>query len=132
MIYQSEMNEKVVLNMMRGMEFFPGLGLGKNQQGLPEFVDLRILRLKYGIEYGEEDGSDTELDIWGQLDREAEIEAKKKTLEMTFFREGTKYPYQGTPEPILMAGEVIPGFEIFAEHLNMVKKDAVIGAPADI
>ena len=67
------MNEKVVLNMMRGMEFFPGLGLGKNQQGLPEFFDLGIPRLKHGIRYGEKDGSDTELDIWGQLDREAEI-----------------------------------------------------------
>ena len=30
MIYQSVMNEKVVLNMMRSMEFLPGLGLGKN------------------------------------------------------------------------------------------------------
>ena len=51
---------------------------------------------------------------------------------MTFFREGTKYPYQGTPEPILMAGEVIPGFEIFAEHLNRAEKDVVVGAPVDI
>ena len=31
-----------------------------------------------------------------------------------------------------MAGEIIPGFEIFADHLNMVKKDAVIGALVDI
>ena len=31
MIYESWMNEKVVLNMMRNMEFFPGLGLGKDQ-----------------------------------------------------------------------------------------------------
>ena len=31
MIYESWMNEKVVLNMMRNMEFFLGMGLGKNQ-----------------------------------------------------------------------------------------------------
>ena len=62
-----------------------------------------------GIRYGEENDSDTELDIWGQLDKEAEVEAKKKTLETTFFRAGTNYPYQGTLEPILMAGRVIPG-----------------------
>ena len=31
MIYESWMNKKVVLNMMRNMEFFPGLGLGKDQ-----------------------------------------------------------------------------------------------------
>ena len=63
MIYESWMNEKVVLNMMRNMEFFPGLGLGKDQQGLPGFMDPKIPRLKHGIGYGEEDGSDTELDI---------------------------------------------------------------------
>ena len=30
MIYKSWMNEKVVLNMMCNMEFFPGMGLEKN------------------------------------------------------------------------------------------------------
>ena len=63
MIYESWMNEKVVLNMMRNMEFFPGMGLGKNQQGLPKFADHKVPRLKHGIRYGEEHGSDTELDI---------------------------------------------------------------------
>ena len=48
--------------------------------------------------------------------------AKKGTLKITFFREGTKYPYQGTPEPILMAGEVIPGFKIFADYMNKGKQ----------
>lgn len=38
MIYEAEMNEKVVMNMMRNMEFFLGIGLWKNQQGPPEFV----------------------------------------------------------------------------------------------
>ena len=97
MIYESWMNEKVVLNMMCNMEFFPGLGLGKNQKGLPGFVDPETQRLKHGIGYGEEDGSNTELDIWDQLDKEAKVKAKKGTLKITFFREGTKYPYQGTP-----------------------------------
>ena len=70
--------------MMRNMEFFPGMGLGKNQQGLPEFADQKVPRLKHGIGYGEEDGSDIELDIWDQLDEEAKIEAKKGTLKITF------------------------------------------------
>ena len=39
MIYESWMNEKVVLNMMRNMESFHGMGLGKNQHGLPEFMN---------------------------------------------------------------------------------------------
>ena len=92
MIYESWMNEKVVLNMMHNMEFFLGMGLGKDQQDLPRFVDPEMPRLKHGIGYGEEDGSDTELDIWDQLDKEEKIEAKKGTLKITFFREGTKYP----------------------------------------
>ena len=74
-------------------------------------------------------GSDTELDIWDQLDKEAKIEAKKGTLKITFFREGTKYPYQGTPEPILMAGEVIPGFEIFADYVDRGKRTVADEAP---
>ena len=96
-IYESWINEKVVLNMMRNMKFFPGMGLGKNQQGLPGFMDPKTPRLKHGIGYGEEDGSDTELDIWDQLDKEEKIEAKKGTLEATFAREGTTYPYKGIP-----------------------------------
>ena len=106
------MNKKVVLNMMRNMEFFPGSKLGQDQQGLSGVVDPETPRLKHEIGYGEEDGSDTELDIWNQLDKEAKVEAKKRTLKITFFREGTKYPYQGTPELILMAGEVIPSLPI--------------------
>ena len=39
MIYESEMNEKVVLNMMCNMEFFPGMGLGRDQQGSLEFME---------------------------------------------------------------------------------------------
>ena len=84
MIYESCINEKVVLNMMHNMEFFPGLGLGKDQQGLLEFMDPETPRLKHGIGYGEEDGSDIKLEIWDQLDKEAKIEAKKGTLKITF------------------------------------------------
>ena len=58
-------------------------------------MDPETPRLKHEIGYSEEDGSDTELDIWDQLDKEAKVEAKKGTLKKTFFREGTKYPYQG-------------------------------------
>ena len=57
------------------------------------------------------------------------IEAKKKTLKKTFAREGTTYPYKRTPELILMAGEVIPGFEIFADYVNRVKQAVAIEVP---
>ena len=114
------MSEKV-LSMMRSMEFLPGIGLGKNQQGPPEFVERGVPRLKHEIGYGKEDGSDIELDIWDQLEKEEKIEAKKGTLKETFAREGTTCPYKGTPEPILMAGEVILRFDIFADYVNGAK-----------
>ena len=50
-------------------------------------------------------------------------------MKITFFREGTKYPYQGIPEPILMAGEVLPGFKIFADHVNRGKRAIADEAP---
>ena len=37
MIYEDELNPKIA-SMMRGMNFVPGMGLGINQQGPPEFV----------------------------------------------------------------------------------------------
>ena len=102
------------------------MGLGKNQQGLPEFVERGVPRLKHGIGYGKKDGFDAKLDIWDQLEKEEKIEAKKGTLEATFAREGTTYPYKGTLELILMAGEIIFGFKIFADYVNGVKKTNVI------
>ena len=64
------MNERVVMNMMRSMEFFPGMGLGKNQQGPPEFVEQKTPRLKHGLGYVGNGDSDEELNIWGQLEEE--------------------------------------------------------------
>ena len=85
-------------------------------------MDQKVPKLKHGIGYGEKDGFDAELDIWDQLDKEKKIEAKKGTLKETFTRKGTTYPYKGTPEPILMDGEVILGFEIFADYVNKGKR----------
>ena len=72
MIYKSDINEKV-LSMMRSMEFFPGMGLGKNQQGPPEFIKHGAPRLKHGIGYDGEVDYEEELDIWGQLEKEKEV-----------------------------------------------------------
>ena len=69
------------------------------------------------------------MDIWDQLNKEAKIEAKKGTLKTTFFREGTKYPYQGTPKPILMAREVSPRFEIFIDYMDKGKRAITDEAP---
>ena len=59
-------------------------------------------------------------------------EAKKGTLKETFVREGTGCLYMGTPEPILMAGEVIPGFEIFADYVNGAKQAEAVKVLVDV
>ena len=46
-------------------------------------------------------------------------------------REGTSCTYKGTPKPILMAGEVIPGFEIFVEYVNEIKKTDTVDVPVE-
>ena len=89
------------------------------------------MRLKYGIGYEGEDDSEEEFDLWTQLEKEKEVGARKNILKETFARESTGYSYKGTPEPILMAEEVIPDFEIFAEYVNRVKKADVAEVPID-
>ena len=41
MIYEDSIEEKM-LNMLKGMNFMPGLGLGKNQTGPPEYVEAKL------------------------------------------------------------------------------------------
>ena len=54
-----------VVNMMRGMNFLLSLGIGKNQNALPEFVKLKIPILRYGISYQvEKDGPADETRSW--------------------------------------------------------------------
>ena len=91
-----------------------------------------MMKLKHEIGYDGGDDSEEEIDIWGQLEKEEEVEVKKKTLKETFAREGIGCSYKGAPELILMAGEVIPGFEIFVEYMNGVKKDDVTEVPVDV
>lgn len=131
-IYEAEMNEKVMLGMMCNMDFFPGMGLGKNQQGPPEFMEQQTLRLKHIIGYTGGDNSDEESDFWDQLEKEEVAEAKKSMLKETFIREGIGCSYMGTPELILMAGEVIPRFEIFADYVKGAKQAEVVKVPMDV
>ena len=67
---------KKVLSMMRSMEFLPSMGLGKNQQGPPEFVEHETPRLKHGVGYNEEDNSEEELEIRISLRRRKRMKLK--------------------------------------------------------
>ena len=116
MIYEDELNPKIA-SMMKGMNFVPGMGLEKNQQGPPEFVEPKVPISKFGIGY--------------QPSRRARRRSNRhKTLWETFVEEGTNYPYAGKPEPLMIADKLVPSFEIFAEEMNEVRgpiaKEAVI------
>ena len=50
MIYEDELNPKIA-SMMKGMNFMPGMGLGKEQKGPPEFIEPKVPISKYGLGY---------------------------------------------------------------------------------
>ena len=50
MIYEDELNPKIA-SMMKGMNFMPGMGLGRNQQGPPEFIESKVPISKFGLGY---------------------------------------------------------------------------------
>ena len=48
MIYEDELNLKIS-SMMKGMNFMSGMGLGKDQQGPPEFFEPKVPISKHGL-----------------------------------------------------------------------------------
>ena len=50
MIYEDDLNPKIA-SMMKGMNFVPGMGLERNQQGPPEFVEPKVPKSKFGLGY---------------------------------------------------------------------------------
>ena len=48
MIYEDELNPKIT-SMIKGMNFMPGMGLGKDQQGPTEFVEPKVPICKHGL-----------------------------------------------------------------------------------
>ena len=85
MIYEDELNPKIA-SMMKGMNFMPGMGLGKDQQGPSEFIEPKVYISKYGLGYHK----------IGKL-RKSKAKAKKKTLWQTFVKEDVNSPYTGKP-----------------------------------
>ena len=49
-IYEDELNPKIS-SIMKNMNFMPGIGLGKNQQGASEFIEPKVPILKYRLGY---------------------------------------------------------------------------------
>lgn len=107
MIYEDELNPKVA-SIMKKMNFLPGMGLGKNQQGPPEFVEPKVPFLKHGMGY--------------QKSKKSKGKAKKQTLWETFVAEGTNYPYNSKPEPVMISDKLVQGFEIFTGEMSGTKE----------
>ena len=114
MIYEDEMNYKIA-SMMKGMNFMPGMGLGKDQQGPAEFIEPKVPISKHGLGFQK---------VKKVKGAERKVE-KKKSLWETFVEEGTNYPYTGKPEPLMIADMLIPRFEIFAAEMNRVSQPIV-------
>ena len=114
MIYEDELNPKIT-NMMKGMNFMPGIGLGKDQQGPTEFIESKVPISKHGLGF-------QKLGKAGKAKRKSK---KKKAMWKTFMEEGANYPYTDKPEPLLIADKLVPGFEIFAKKVNGIREPVV-------
>ena len=122
--YDPYSNDKVV-TMIRGMGYFPGMGLGRKDQGIAEFQDYPKAIPTFGLGY-----KPTEEELLQKKERFlARIEAQNKglpfdpipmkpytlTLNGKFVKEGEEHPYHGFPEPWKnkSTNQNMPGFEIF-------------------
>ena len=127
-MYEDELDSKV-MNMMRKIRFMPDIGLGKNQNGPLEFVERKVLILKYGVEYHRDDDFEEGNKVGIESGKEKpRTELKKESLWETFVNEGTRYPYEGALNPLMIVKKLVPGFDIFIEHLNGIK-EVVIEEP---
>ena len=119
-------NDKVV-SMMRKMDYFPGLGLGRNNQGLLNFTSHATTIPPFGLGY-----KPTDEDLLEEgLKKIARSKAKVKglsyepstlkpytlTLNGKFVKEGEVKLYSMFPEPWYdqRTATKLPGIEIFAD-----------------
>ncbi|KAI8530120.1 hypothetical protein RHMOL_Rhmol11G0030800 [Rhododendron molle] len=100
----------VAMDIMRRMSFFPGLGLGIRQLGVPEFPTFPSCEGRFGLGYV-------------ASTKDAKIRkrtGKPRTLysdpNIYFVRAVGNAAYTGQAEPFIDAktGELLPGFEVFA------------------
>lgn len=100
------------LEMMRRMNYMPGMGLGRDQQGVFKFPNFLGSSERFGLGY-----VPRRSDPKKRWRNRARAQATEERLVVSFVPEGEKALYQGQPEPFfdLETKREYPEFEIFVE-----------------
>ena len=130
-----------VANMLKKMNYFPGLGLGRNQQGLSKFPTYLTATPPFGLGYvpTEEDIEDQKVKAreraltWAQgRTFEWSMCLYFKTLNGCFVKQGDHFPYFQFPEPWMHMStrKLMSGFEIFLDVRHDLEEDEPV-KPSD-
>ncbi|KAI8547449.1 hypothetical protein RHMOL_Rhmol07G0196600 [Rhododendron molle] len=101
----------VTMDIMLRMSYFPGLGLGIHQQGVPEFPTFPFSEGRFGLGYTASTGNAKRRKHTG----------KPRTLysdsDSYFVRVMGNAAYTGQSKPFINpeTGELLPGFEVFTD-----------------
>ena len=115
-----------VVAMMIQIQYFPGLGLGRNHQGIAKFPNIPMQHYSFGLGYKPTKENYT------QKAKEAREKALAKkegrpiwmkkvkippTMNGYWIREGDDFPFFSFPKPIIdsASGKRVPGLEIFVD-----------------
>ena len=127
-----------VAAMMLQMQYFPGLGLGRNHQAIAKFPNIPVQHYSFGLGY-----KPTRED-YVQKAKEAREKALAKkegrpilmkkvkippTMNSYWIHEGDDFLFCGFPEPFIdpVSGKRTPGLEIFFDMEPNLDVDNLLG-----
>ena len=101
-----------VSSMIKKMNYQPGQGLGKNEQGNPELTDFKGQENSKGLGYKGVGLSKIARRMFFSMNN---LLRNVGPLKDSFVKEGKGKFYLSKKEPIKVAGINVPGFKIFKE-----------------
>ena len=99
-----------VASMIKKINYQPGQGLGKDEQGNPKLPDFKGQGNIKGLGYKEIGLSKVARRRFFSIN---DLFRNVRPLKNSFVKEGKGKFYLGEEEPIKVAGVSVPGFEIF-------------------